>query len=202
MPLIHLTNGGFRYSGTNRWIFRGLDFAVSAGEAVHVTGRNGSGKTTLLKVIAHILPLTEGEFQSQGGGVAYMDQFAGEMLARDLTVAEQVKMATAIKNGAFSSLALMLDEFDVGLRERTTDFVGFLSGGQRQIVALLCTLAAGATVLCLDEFTASMDDHSASVANTILERVRGTMQTALVLVSHSSVGIRVDREFSPLVEAR
>jgi heme exporter protein A len=39
----------------DREVFAGLDFEVSAGEALAVTGRNGSGKTSLLRLIAGLL---------------------------------------------------------------------------------------------------------------------------------------------------
>jgi ABC-type Mn2+/Zn2+ transport system ATPase subunit len=200
MSLIRLVNGGFRYPSTNKWIFRGLDFSVDAGEAVRLVGRNGSGKTTLLKVLCGILPLTEGQIHKQPRTCpAYMDQFAGEMLANDLTIAEQLKMATTHVNGVAPPGSELLTQFDVGLQNRTNEFIGHLSGGQRQVVALISTLAAGANLLCLDEFTSSMDNHATAVANGLLQHAQTTTGTASVLVSHSSIGTHVDREFGALV---
>lgn len=197
MARIRLVNAGYRYPGTERWIFRGLDFALNSGEAVRLVGRNGSGKTTLLKVLSGILPLTEGAIQSDAcTRTAYMDQFAGEMLARDLTLVEQFKMAAAPVNGRSPRGIDLLVDFDIGLQDRTTDFVGHFSGGQRQVVALLSTLLAGANVLCLDEFTSSMDEQSGGVAGRLLQHTRSATDVALILVGHGSIGTPVDREFS------
>ena len=203
MPLIRLNNGGYRYPGTDKWIFRGLEFAADAGEAVRLVGRNGSGKTTLLKVLTGILPLTEGSLKKgPHTRAAYMDQFAGEMLARDLTIAEQFKMATQPANDAASLGADPLVQFNIGLQHRTTDFVGYLSGGQQQVIALLSTLLAGANLLCLDEFASSLDGQSAAVAGRLLEHARTAAKAALILVGHGSIGTHVDREFcAPLVES-
>ncbi len=45
----------------DRWLFRGLDLDIRAGEIVRVEGPNGSGKTTLLKILSGQLADYEGE---------------------------------------------------------------------------------------------------------------------------------------------
>jgi ABC-type multidrug transport system ATPase subunit len=198
MPLLRLMGGGYRYPSTDRWIFRQLDFRMDVGEAVRVTGRNGAGKTTLLKVLSRILPLTEGELRiDKPERVAYMDQFSGEMLARDLTVAEQFTMVSNPRICVELSTDAILREFDIGLQDRTNDFIGHLSGGQRQVVALVSTLAAGASVLCLDEYTSSLDDRSAVVANRLINHARAVSKATLVVVTHDSIAVNFDREFDP-----
>jgi len=199
MPLISLINAGYRYPGTGKWVFRHFDMAIEPAEVIRVSGPNGSGKTTLLKVLSGLLELSEGQLQKQPGiKVSYMDQFSGEMLARDLTIYEQFKAAS----GPSSYLATieMLDQFEVGLQNRLNEFIGHLSGGQRQIIALLCVLATGANVLCLDEFTSSMDEHSAQVANELLSHAKAKVNVALLLVGHTSIGCKTDRDISILAD--
>jgi ABC-type multidrug transport system ATPase subunit len=202
MSLIRIADGGYRYPGSDKWVFRHLEFAVNSGEAVRLLGRNGSGKTTLLKVLSGLLRMTEGEIHKEPGAhAAYMDQFAGDMLARDLTIAEQFKMATRSPDSLSSYMSDTLVEFDIGLENRRNEFVGHLSGGQRQVVALLSTLVAGANVLCLDEFTASLDDRTAETASRVIQHAR-SQHTALILVSHGSSGVPIDREFTSLIAGR
>src|SRR4051794_3318574 len=50
-----------------REIFAGLDFEVSAGEALAVTGPNGSGKTSLLRLVAGLLTISGGSIALEGG---------------------------------------------------------------------------------------------------------------------------------------
>ncbi|HEX7181436.1 MAG TPA: hypothetical protein VF756_06305, partial [Thermoanaerobaculia bacterium] len=128
-----------------------------------------------------------------GKRVAYMNQFASEMLAHGLTIAEQFKAAAAVAPPQFSCMD-MLVEFGLGLQNRGNAFVGHLSGGERQIIALLCTLAAGAAILCLDEFTSALDEKSAYIADRLLEYVKRTSKVALVVVSHSGPLVQIDRE--------
>jgi ABC-type multidrug transport system ATPase subunit len=195
MSVLSLINAGYKYPGSVQWVFRHLSMAVEQGEVVRLSGRNGSGKTTLLKVLSGLLELREGELQKQPGvKVAYMDQFSGEMLARDLTIYEQLTAATVRGTSARFAPVEVLDQFGLGLQDRLGEFIGHLSGGQRQIIALLCVLAAGASILCLDEFTSSMDQQSAEVANELLTHAKVTVNVALVLVSHSITDLKLDRE--------
>jgi ABC-type Mn2+/Zn2+ transport system ATPase subunit len=194
MPLLSLTNAGYKYSGTDKWVFRHLEIVIESGETIRVAGRNGSGKTTLLKVFSGLLELKEGEFRKRRETkIAYMDQFSGEMLARDLTIAEQIG-AAALNEPSRSAAIKMLDAFGLGLKERVEEFIGHLSGGQRQIVALLCTLAANARVLCLDEFTSSMDEQSKEVAVGLLTHARTTSDVTLILIGHGATDVNIDRE--------
>ncbi|CAN5466534.1 hypothetical protein BH10ACI1_BH10ACI1_12630 [soil metagenome] len=194
MRIFNLNDAGFRYSGTDKWVFRHFDLQIEAGETIRIIGRNGSGKSTLLKILSGLLDLTEGTIEIEPDfKVAYMDQFSGDMLARDLTIAEQLKAITKSAS-AFSESVKTLAKFGLGLQERTNEFIGHLSGGQRQIVALLCILTGGANVLCLDEFTSSMDDYSIEIANQLLLVAQTNMEITLVLVGHGSFKNKIDRE--------
>src|SRR5688572_20868102 len=58
-------NGVARRFG-RRWVLRGVDLVVHAGEAVALMGSNGSGKTTLLRVVATLLRPTRGTMRVLG----------------------------------------------------------------------------------------------------------------------------------------
>src|ERR1700739_3589970 len=66
---MQLSGRGVRCVRSGREVFSGLDFAVSAGEALAVTGANGSGKTSLLRMIAGLLALSGGSIDLEDGEV-------------------------------------------------------------------------------------------------------------------------------------
>ncbi len=174
-------------------MFQNLNIVVRCGETIRFLGRNGTGKTTLLKVFGGVLQLTEGRIELLPGvKAAYMDQSAGEMLALSLTVREQLKVAAG---GAPSGHGrTLLSSFGLALELRLDDFVGHLSGGQRQILALVTTLISGANLLCLDEFMSSLDDQSALTAGEALRQMQAQRNISLLVASHSSLPIPVSRE--------
>lgn len=184
METISLVSAGFKYASSEKWVFRNLALMLNAGEGVRITGRNGSGKSTLLKVCARLLELTEGTIRS-GSGVraVYMDQFASAMLAPGLTIADHF-IGMRDRSGGAIDPEDTIARFGLSLDLRRNDFVGHLSGGERQIVALLCTLASGANLLCLDEFTAALDDRSATLADELVEYARATAKVTVLIVSH------------------
>src|SRR6516164_8642528 len=64
---MRLLGSGVRCVRGGREVFAGLDFEVSAGQALAVVGRNGSGKTSLLRLIAGLLPPAGGSVALEGG---------------------------------------------------------------------------------------------------------------------------------------
>jgi ATP-binding cassette subfamily B protein RaxB len=67
---IEVRNLRFRYSETDPWVLDRVSFRIEAGETVAIVGPSGCGKTTLLKILASLLPPTEGELLVDGQSLA------------------------------------------------------------------------------------------------------------------------------------
>lgn len=185
----------YRYPGADRWAFHDIDLRVALGEIVYLRGRNGSGKSTLLKVICGLLEPTQGKVVTDASASpVYMDQAADQMLAFDLTVREQLSAFWGSTFERTANVADHLRDFGLDLELRMNEFVGHLSGGQRQIVALMTIVGSGANVLCLDEFLSALDTHSAAVAENVISTLVETKKIAVLAVSHSTSNLRFDRE--------
>ena len=57
------------FARNNKYIFSGLDLAVSPNKIIHITGRNGIGKTTLIKILANMLVPKTGEIYWNGKNI-------------------------------------------------------------------------------------------------------------------------------------
>jgi len=144
-----------------RQVFRDVNFAVRAGEALLVTGPNGAGKSSLLRLVAGLLRPAGGLVELQGG-------------ERDLTLGEQalyvghldaLKPALSVReNLAFWAQFLGDGAADpelalagVGLSALAHIPAAYLSAGQRRRLALARLIAIKRPIWLLDEPTAALD---------------------------------------------
>lgn len=142
-----------------RFLFRGLSFQLSAGEAITVLGPNGAGKTSLLRIIAGLLPPAEGTIALEGAdGVAgEACHFLGHLDAVKgaLTVSENLDFSRMLLGGGGVSNETALARLGLGALSGLPAHV--LSAGQRRRLALARLLAARRPIWLLDEPTAALD---------------------------------------------
>lgn len=149
------------YGGSH--ILRDVSFDVPAGKVTTLLGRNGVGKTTLLKTLMGLVPAASGEIRFGGNnltgskpyervraGLGYVPQ-GREIFAR-LSVAENLEMGLATRPRNAEVPERIFTMFPV-LKQMMRRRGGDLSGGQQQQLAIGRALAAGPTLLILDEPT-------------------------------------------------
>lgn len=138
-----------------------IDFELSSGELVFITGGNGSGKSTFLRVLAGLYPQDSGEILLDGVPVTAInrDQYRGLMSAIffDYHLFQRLYGIPTPEPGEVERL---LSQFRLGDKTglvngefRTLD----LSGGQRRRIALIVSLLEKRPILILDEWTAEQD---------------------------------------------
>ena len=191
--LMSLREIGFRYpsDAPTSFVLHRLSLELLDGEVIRLEGRNGTGKSTLLQIIADILRPVEGTIvrHIDTARIIYLNQNPSEFLGESLTVQEQLSVAAADRHAAMlttGTLAFdLLATFGIGLEVRRSAFTGELSGGQKQILALVCVLIAKPRLLILDEFTAYMDDSSVSTACKLVSKFTQSSSCGLVYVDQS-----------------
>jgi ABC-2 type transport system ATP-binding protein len=182
----------------------GLSLAVGRGELFGIVGPDGSGKTTLLRILAGVLPASEGDALVAGVSVrrdpegvkhriAYMSQRFG--LYGDLTVAENIDF--------YASLFLVPRAERAARIERLYAFsrlgpfagrlAGKLSGGMKQKLSLCCALIHEPEVLLLDEPTFGVDPISRRDLWLIVHEMVARGMTALVSTAYLDEAERCDR---------
>ena len=203
-------NVGFKYTNSERWANRHLNFTLHAGEKLALVGENGAGKTTLVKLLARLYDPTEGrilldeydlreydlvELRKQVG-IIFQDYLRYQMtVAQNIAVGniEEKENRELIMHSARQSLADLLVEklpgkYDQALGKRFNQGVE-LSGGEWQKIALARAYMKDAQLLILDEPTSALDARAEyQVFQRFAELTKG--KTA-VLISHRFSTVRM-----------
>ena len=182
----------------------GLDLAIGRGEVFGLLGANGSGKTTTIRMLTGLLTPTAGTASVVGldirteadairRTIGYMSQKFG--LYDDLTVEENLRFYSTIYGlhgeARDARMRELLDE--LGLAPRTRQFVGTLSGGWKQKVALACATAHRPAMLFLDEPTAGVDPAARRQFWQIIYTLSKQGTTILVTTHYMDEAARCER---------
>lgn len=189
-------------------VLRGVDVALASGSRVALIGPNGSGKSTLLRIIMGLLTC-EGRVRLDGRSpfehreaiahrLAYVPQVAPQLGARVKEIIAAVATLRQIDEARVGSgsarLGLDLD----AVRQKP---FRSLSGGMKQKLLLALAFASDASLLILDEPTASLDSATRETFVEVLDEAAS--EATVLLCSHRLDDVQrlVDRHVE-LVEGR
>lgn len=198
----------FQYAEEGRAVLRDVSFSIEAGERVAILGRNGSGKTTLNKLMAGLYQADSGRVLLDDmdinqldpaqvrRSIGYVSQdvhlFMGSLKENILLGNPQAEDARLLEVVELCGLGEFVNSHPQGLMMSVGERGEWLSGGQRQSVALARALIHDPSVLLLDEPTGAMDHTTEEHFKTrIQDYAKG--KTLLVVTHRTSLLALVER---------
>ena len=181
-----------------------VHLAVRPGEVVALLGANGAGKSTLMKILTGAYSRNGGTIELDGRvvdmtsprdagalGISFLPQEVS--VIPDMTVADNIGLATLSGERSFGLAAVD----DRKARSRATEilgdlgfghiapetFVGDLSVAEQRIVEIARALATDASILVMDEPTASLSEQESETIFEIIRRLK-VKRTSVVYISH------------------
>ena len=164
-------------------VIKNLNLTINEGEIIAVVGPSGSGKSTILNMISGLIKPTSGNIVVSGE-LGYM--FQHDQLFEWRTVWKNVLLGLEIKHQINDEtkqyVSEMLKKYD--LDDFKNNYPKELSGGMRQRIALIRTMATKPNILLLDEPFSALDYQTRiKVSDDIYKIIRDQHLTA-ILVTH------------------
>lgn len=201
-------NVSFKYSDSEKYIFKNLSFKVNANETVAFVGKSGAGKTTIFNLLCKMYDINEGSITIDGIDIRKLDK---NSIRGNITIISQnpyifnlsikdnfrlVKEKVTIKEIKEVCKIACLDEFIESLPDKYNTIIGEggvnLSGGQRQRFAIARALIQKTEIILFDEATSALDNETQSKIQQAIENMKKEY-TILIIAHRLSTVINSDR---------
>jgi molybdate/tungstate transport system ATP-binding protein len=178
-----------------KFALAGISLAVPTGKYGVLMGKSGCGKTTVLEAVAGLRRVEGGTIALAGRDVTHLRPMARHLgyvpqdgaLFTTMTVRDNLAFALEVRG-----------DLRAAIDKRVTELAGwlevahlldrrphFLSGGEKQRVALGRALASHPPVLLLDEPLSSLDDDTRDTLVELLSRLRDSREVTVLHVTHN-----------------
>jgi ABC-type multidrug transport system ATPase subunit len=205
---LEIENLNFSFSNQHESFFSHLCFSLEKGKIHALKGKNGSGKSTLFSILqgeinkeSYLkgnLKLGEKEYLLQNSqplssilkqSIALMNQRYDSMIADQFSFEDNLKFASFSlfphflkKPKTSRPLPAFVEKFGIDLQKP----LHLLSGGQRQILALLMILQKSPSILLLDEPTATLDPINVELVGHFLTDLAKIEGLTILLICHDT----------------
>jgi len=187
----------FRFAGRSQ-LLKNINLSVNKNECIAIIGENGCGKSTLCQVLQKFYPIENGKiivndlFQLKEIFTEQWRDLIG-VIPQDITIFSGNLIDNILlgKEGAPEQIIKFCEDygFDAFIKELPQGYATLLgeeginlSGGQKQLLALMRVLYKKPELLMLDEFTSAMDRKTERFVIDLLKKLKQEM--SIIFISH------------------
>lgn len=164
---------------------KNFSFDLKEGEFVAIVGPSGCGKSTILSILCGLEEKSDGEIILKNGTkMGYMLQqdslFEWRNILKNCLLGLEINKILNKKNK--NHVINLLNTY--GLKDFIYSYPENLSGGMRQRVALIRTLATNPTLLLLDEPFSALDYQSRLSISDDIYKILKKEKKSMIMVTH------------------
>jgi len=190
-----------------------INFNISKGETVSITGSSGSGKSTLLHVLSSLEKADAGEILLDGNLITSLTEnelcdirlnkigfiYQFHHLIKELNVKENIALPLIMKGEDVVDIESKTNDIieQVGLSDRKNYQIDKLSGGERQRVAIARAVVHKPKIIFADEPTGNLDKINANNIFSLLKDLVNYNQSSLIMATHDlDIAVLLDKKYS------
>lgn len=196
----------FKFNKNSAYFFTDLNLILETGKCYFLRGENGAGKSTLLRLLqgnidpheqvhgnieiashkASFNQLSPQTHMLLNTTISLVPQKFDDMLANQLSFTQNLQLANMsqypdlTKLPAHKNIPDFIKRFNIDMNKP----VHLLSGGQRQILAILMALQKNSSILLLDEPTAALDEQNAAMIMNFLTMLVTSQKLTVLIICH------------------
>lgn len=199
-----INNLTFSFTEKSQPFFHNIHIELEAGKIYFIQGKNGVGKSTFFSILQGTtptgailtgsltynqknIPITNNRISSAISSlIKTVIQDSNKMLVKTMTVQDNLRLAQltkyplAIPFAADKHIPAIIKQFNIN----PTIKVQHLSGGQKQILAIIMTLQKPTEILLLDEPTAALDEKNSQLVVDFLHTLAEKLQLTIIIITH------------------
>ena len=196
--MLEFRNVSFTYKNSEEKVLNNVSFKINEGECVLLTGVSGSGKSTIVHLMNGLIPaLYEGELT----GKIYYNNISLESIktydiAKDIGYVSQDPRGHFFTTNTTSELVFAMENFGISLDEMKKRYnavvelleleeivdknILYISSGERQKIAIGCSLTLMPKVIILDEPSSNLDFRMTKKLTILIEKLKNKGYTIII----------------------
>ena len=191
---VSFENVSFTYE--NKLILNNISFDIHANSLTAIVGKSGSGKSTIFRLLLRLYKLDKGNIYIDGINIY---EYSNKIYSSNVSITTQKPFifnmsikenlslidsnhehqVEACKRVGIHNFIMSLPKgYNTILKEDAVD----ISGGQKQLIALVRTLLSKSEILLFDEVTASLDPNTAKHVMNVLKNLK--KDHTVIMITH------------------
>ena len=204
----------FTYKNSNNKVLDRVNFKINKGECILLTGVSGNGKSTLIHLMNGLIPtLYEGQLE---GEILFKNKDLKDIESYDIS--KNIGYVSQDPRGHFfttnttSELVFSMENYGIPLNEMKKKYselvnlleleklvdknIIYISSGERQKIAIGCSLSLEPEIIILDEPSSNLDFHMTKKLKQLIEKLK-TKGYTIIIAEHRMYYIQdlIDRVF-------
>ena len=212
--MLEFKDVSFTYKNSNNKVLDRVNFKINKGECILLTGVSGSGKSTLIHLMNGLIPtLYEGQLE---GEILFKNKDLKDIESYDIS--KNIGYVSQDPRGHFfttnttSELVFSMENYGIPLNEMKKKYselvnlleleklvdknIIYISSGERQKIAIGCSLSLEPEIIILDEPSSNLDFHMTKKLKRLIEKLK-TKGYTIIIAEHRIYYIQdlIDRVF-------